>query len=100
MFTVAFNIPALWELETVRNDNFQPSLFDNLTSGVLIVSEGDSVYEVITSSLRHNDVYNKVKNVPISWTVLKINMRFYFCKRSSFLFQRPYILSGKISPTH
>ncbi len=60
MFTVAFNIPALWELETVRNENFQPSLFDNLTSGVLIVSEGDSVYEVITSSLRHNDVYNKV----------------------------------------
>ena len=32
MFTVAFNIPAIWELETVKNDNFVP-MFENLTSG-------------------------------------------------------------------
>ena len=32
MFTVAFNIPAIWELETVRNEHFHRTL-ENATSG-------------------------------------------------------------------
>jgi hypothetical protein len=32
MFTVAFNIPAFWELETVKNENFSAK-FENLSSG-------------------------------------------------------------------
>jgi hypothetical protein len=33
LFTVAFNVPAMWELETVRTDHFSLDLFQNSTAG-------------------------------------------------------------------
>ena len=40
-------------------------------AGVLAVSEGDSVYEVLTSSLRHNDVYNKMYRLMAEFLIFK-----------------------------
>ena len=42
-----------------------------LVAGVLAVSEGESVYEVLTSSLRRNDIYNKMYRLMAEFLIFK-----------------------------
>jgi hypothetical protein len=42
-----------------------------LAPGELAVGEGDSVYEVVTSFLRHNDIYNKMYRLMAEFLIFK-----------------------------